>query len=156
MRKAELEEGVAYATKRDGKVTVVDLNPRTPMGAKSPQVGVMAEGGARSFMLAPVLITRRWDDPEEVAKRERKAELDAQSARARELLAALGLTVAYPGRVRLREAANPQSWVESGYDGRRVVIRLDAFLSLFDVPDLAAVVRELEVQWSMNYAHGAP
>lgn len=167
MRKPELEEGVAYATKHDGKVTVVDLHPMGPTGAKSPQVQVRQEddGGYRQpgtlFLRAPSLITRRWDDPTEVAKRERTAELDAQSDRARELLKAMGLTVAYPGRRRSpgSDEPIPQSWIEN-VGGRRVVIRQGAFLELIGttlvakaLADGARMVRELDTR---GHAQGAP
>jgi hypothetical protein len=150
MRKDELEPGVAYVTRHDGKVTVVDLHPPGPRGTASMKVQVRAEAddtfrqAGALFMLSPVLITRRWDDPTEVAKRERKAKLDAQSDRARELLAAMGLTVAYPGRRRSSgtDEPDPQSWVEGAFNGRRVVIALDAFLELIGTADVAKALAD--------------
>jgi hypothetical protein len=85
-------------------------------------------------------IAREWDHPEEIAKRQTKLKLDERSERARDLLDTLGFTVGWPGQRRRFEDPKPSARVVPTYSDRVVEIDLDAFLAVFDVPDLAAVM----------------
>lgn len=136
MRKAELEVGRRYVTRHDGDVTVLDLNPSPPshVRTRTTKVLIRRHDGDGEYLVSPQTIIRAVDHPEEVAKRERLAELDRQSDQARELLRLLGFTVAEPGRRRrFGEDPEPEAGVQGTWKGREVAIRLDAFLRTFDV-----------------------
>jgi hypothetical protein len=138
MRKADLEVGVDYRVKGypAGRVRLEGLqgterHPRMVSVSYYPtdQGGNDHANRTNPHYLSPQDIVARWDDQAEVERRERKAQLDSQAAQARVLLEAFGWTVAQPGHIRsFHDDPQPESWVESGYDGRRVVIRMDAFL----------------------------
>jgi hypothetical protein len=100
VRKDELEAGVAYATKHNGKVTVVQV--RVP-GSRMVRVQADPSADAKpgdtpaEWLLSVTQFTRRWDHPEEVAEREageRKRQRDTQ---AMDLAERLGFTIAHPG-----------------------------------------------------------